>query len=103
MQENNTLTDRQLAFMRRMKLTLIKQPNRLTHMQQLLKFLLDGKTITGLSAMRQMHIYRLSARIHDLRAMGFLINTDRDPTNNAGRYTMSNDYRKALREIFNAM
>lgn len=47
-----------------------------TQEQRLLAALMEGKTITPLYALNQLGIYRLSARIFDLREKGYDIKTN---------------------------
>lgn len=49
----------------------------MTQIQRLTDYLKENKTVSGLEAWRNLGIYRLSARIHELRRSGFII--DKEP------------------------
>lgn len=44
--------------------------------QQILEYLLEGKSITPIEALNKFGCFRLSARIADLRAEGYPIHTE---------------------------
>lgn len=47
-----------------------------TQNKQVLRHLKNHRYITPLDALREYNIFRLSARIYDLRKMGFIINSE---------------------------
>jgi hypothetical protein len=61
---------------------MTKEPKPDTQNGRLLAFLRTGKTIHPLRAWRELGIYRLGGRIHDLRKAGFNIVDERKPVFN---------------------
>lgn len=62
-----------------------------TQNKQILSHLKNGNSITSLEALKLFDCFRLSARIKDLRDMGFNILTERIRTNTnktIGKYTL---------------
>lgn len=53
-----------------------------TQTKAILKHLQDGKTITPIDALNLYGCFRLSARIHDIRSMGY------DVKNTGGKYAV---------------
>lgn len=65
-----------------------------SHSEQILESLLCGKKLTPIQAINDFECLRLSARIHDLRDIGILINTEKMPTKRGGsfaRYSLVTD------------
>jgi hypothetical protein len=54
--------------------------------RKVLAHLLQGKDLTPLTAIGVYHIYRLAARIHDLREAGYDISTEMREDGVGGRY-----------------
>lgn len=52
------------------------EKNSETKMKKLSKHLAEGKSVTGMSALRDFNLYRLSAYIHILRKQGRNIKTE---------------------------
>ena len=74
------------------------QPNKWTQSQKLLWTLAKGGVVDGNTAMRDLLIYRLSARIKNLRDMGFVIHCD-TKSGTLGKYYMKSDHRDEIRSI----
>ena len=59
------------------------------HIREILKRLLDGKTVTPKTAYEEFGCYRLGARIFDLRKRGYDITTKIHPIKRHGIYSMT--------------
>lgn len=67
-----------------------REPNPDTQQEKILTFLQNHGSITSLEAMQELRIYRLSARIKDLRDKGWRITTHNEPhaRGTHARYTL---------------
>ena len=66
----------------------------MTQSEQILGYLKTGKTLTPLEALYDFDCFRLSARIHDLKAQGWPITCDLMEVNGnkkVGHYYLTND------------
>ena len=67
-----------------------REPNPDTQQERILTFLQNHGSITSLEAMQELRIYRLAARIKDLRDKGWRITTHSEPhaRGTHARYTL---------------
>jgi hypothetical protein len=66
----NDMNDIMLSYL---DSALVKPEHKLTQAERVLRSLIRGNHIDGISAVNTMYIYRLSAVIKNLRDMGFVI------------------------------
>jgi len=58
-----------------------KHEKQLSQADAILDYLLEGRTITALTAFRLFECFRLGARIHDLKRLGYEIESKRVKVN----------------------
>ena len=82
-----------------MKNKMQENPNQTT---KILLYLKEGNKITGMDALNLFGCWRLGARIHNIRAMGFNVKTDLITTSTKkviAEYSMGKNYRQTQLEL----
>jgi hypothetical protein len=73
---------------------LVKPEHKLTQAERVLRSLIRGKHIDGISAVNTMYIYRLSAVIKNLRDTGFIIECVIPENSRLGVYYIKPEHRQ---------
>jgi hypothetical protein len=73
---------------------LVKPEHKLTQSERVLRSLMRGNHIDGISAINTMYIYRLSAVIKNLRDTGFIIECEIREKSRLGIYYIKSEHKQ---------